>query len=214
MIIQGQIGALATTASLPAGQQVITRLGNMGDLIISELHGRYYETAYRRAQFLASTVTGQTTTAFTSGTTTAIVGLNLSNPINSPVNLVVNKIGLSFTVAFAAAASVGLALGYNSGTTVTHTTAATVRNAYAGVGAAGYGLVDTSSTVPTAPNTTHILGSGLTGAITTVPYVGPSLVDLEGSIILPPGAYLAVVTSAASGASGFFGSIAWEEVPL
>jgi hypothetical protein len=214
MIIQGQVGALATAASLPSGQQAVVRQGNMGDVIVSELHGRYYETTYRRAGFLASTVTGQTATAFTSGTTTALVGLTISNPVNSPVNLVLNKVGIQFTVAFAAVASIGLAIGYNSGTNVTHTTAATVRNAYVGVGAAGYGLVDTSATVPTAPNTTHIFGAGMTGATTTIPYIGPSLIDLEGSVILPPGGYAAIVTSAASGTSGAFYSIGWEETPL
>ena len=213
MIIQGQVGPLATSASLAAGTQPNLRQGNMGDMIVSELHGRYYETAYRRNQFWASNPTGVTTTATTSGSTTAIVGINISNPINSPVNLVLNKLGYAFTVAFAAASNIALGVGYNSGTNVTHTTPLTVRNGYVGVGAAGYGLVDSSVTFPTAPNFLHTIGSGLTGAITTTPYLEGDL-DLEGSIILPPGAYAGIFTTAAGGASGFFGSFGWEEVPL
>jgi hypothetical protein len=213
MIIQGQVGPLASSASLAAGTQPVTRLGNMGDAVVSELHGRYYEATYRRTMYYA-TALGQTTTAFTTGSTTAVVGLTISNPISSPVNLVLNKIGLSYTVAFAGAASIGLAVGYNSSTNVTHTTAVTVRSGYVGVGTAGFGLVDSSATVPTAPNTTHIFGAGLTGAITTIPYIGPQIVDLEGSVILPPGAYATIVTSAASGSSGAFYSCSWEEVPL
>lgn len=213
MIIQGQVGPLATSTSLSAGTQPVTRLGNMGDMVISELHGRYYEAAYRRTMYYA-TALAQTTTAFTSGTTTAVVGLTIANPISSPVNLVLNKIGLSYTVVFSAVASIGLAVGYNSAVNVTHTTPVTVRSGYVGVGSAGYGLVDSSATVPTAPNTTHIFGAGLTGATTTVPYIGPQLIDLEGSVILPPGAYATIVTSTASGTSGAFYSCSWEEVPL
>lgn len=213
MIIQGQVGALTTTASLPSGQQAIARQGNMGDMIVSELHGRYYEAAYRRSLYFAANPTGVTTTATTSGTTTAIVGINLSNPINSPVNLVLNKVGYAFTVAFAAAADIALGVGYNSGTNVTHTTPLTVRSAFVGVGSAGYGLVDSSSTFPTAPNFTHVLAAGLTGAITTTPLV-QGLVDLEGSVILPPGAYCGIFTTTAGGTSGFFGSFSWEEVPV
>jgi hypothetical protein len=213
MIIQGQVGPLASSASLASGTQPNLRQGNMGDMIVSELHGRYYENTYRRNQFWASNPTGVTTTATTSGTTTAIVGINISNPINSPVNLVLNKVGYAFTVAFAAAADIALGVGYNSGTNVTHTTPLTVRNGYVGIGAAGYGLVDSSVTFPTAPNFIHALGAGLTGAITTTPYIQGYL-DLEGSIILPPGAYAGIFTTTAGGASGFFGSFGWEEVPL
>lgn len=213
MITQGQVGPLATVASLSAGSQTITRMGNMGDAIVSELHGRYYEAAYRRTLYTASAL-AQTTTAFTSGTTTAVVGLTISNPITSPVNLVLNKVGVAYTVAFSAVAQIGLAIGYNSGTNVTHTTPVSVRSTYVGIGGAGYGLVDSSATVPTAPNTTHIFGAGDTGAVTTVPYIGSGLIDLEGSIILPPGAYATIVTTAASGASGAHYSVSWEEVPL
>lgn len=210
MIIQGQVGALATAASLPAGQQAIIRQGNMGDVIVSELHGRYYENTYRRAGFMAANPTGVTSTAVTSGTTTAILSILLSNPVNSPVNLVLNKVGYTISVAPAAVMPMFLGVGYNSGTNVTHTTALTVRNAYVGVGAAGYGLVDSSFTVPTAPNFTHLLGS----VFTTLSSNSPTFVDLEGSIILPPGGYAGIFSTVASGTSGFFGSISWEEVPL
>lgn len=211
MITQGQVGALATAQSLAAGSQTITRLGNMGDAIMSELHGRYYETTYRRAGFIAANPTAVTTVAVVSGTTTAgLTGIFITNPVNSPVNLVLNKVGYSVVVAPAAAMPVFLGVGYNSGTAVTQTTALTPRNAYVGVGAAGYGLVSSVVTVPTAPNFTHSLGT----VFTTLSSNGPTVVDLEGSVILPPGGYAGIMSTVASGASGFFGSIGWEEVPL
>src|SRR6266571_5303054 len=95
MLIQPQVGPLATTASLAAGQQPAARAGNMGDLIVSELHGRYYEGTYRRSMFNAANQTGVVTTA---ALATTFTGLCLSNPINSTVNLVLEKIGIAFSV--------------------------------------------------------------------------------------------------------------------
>lgn len=211
MQLNNQVGPVAITASAAPGSLVPARAGNLGDAIVSELHGRYYETNYRRALFNAANQAAATTTV---GLATVYTGLSLSNPVGSTVNLVVTKIGVSFLVAFPAAAAVGVMAGYNSGTNVTHTTPGTPRNSFFGVGSAGQGLVDTACTFPTAPVVHTLFDSGLTGAITTEEQASGGLIDLEGSLILPPGAYCAVYTSAVSGTSGFFGSIAWEEVPV
>ena len=85
MIIQGQVGPLATSASLAAGTQPNLRQGNMGDMIVSELHGRYYENAYRRNQFWAANPTGDTTTATTS--TITLFGL-IYGSVSYPCHLV------------------------------------------------------------------------------------------------------------------------------
>lgn len=211
MILNQQAGPVSTTSSIGVGTQVPLRAGNLGDTIFSELHGRYYETCYRRGLFGGATQVGQTTTV---GAALTYVGICLSNPIGSPVNLVLNKVGFSFLVAFAAAASIGLMTGYNSGTNVTHTTALVPKSLFTGVGALPIGTIDSSSTLPTAPTFTHIFGTGLTGAITTVPAIAPTIIDLEGGVILPPGAYAATFTSTASGAASFWGSMQWEEVPV
>lgn len=210
MIIQGQVGPIGQTQSLTPGTQPNIRLGNMGDQIVSELHGRYYEAAYRRSLFHAA-IAGQVTTV---GLATTHTGLTLSNPVGSLVNLVVTKFGWGFGVAFVAAAGIGLAIGYNATTNVTHTTPVTVRSNYVGIGAAGSGLVDSSSTLPTAPTIHSIVGVGLTGAITTVPSIPMSWIDLEGSIVIPAGGYICTYTSTASGAASGYFSFQWEEVPV
>jgi len=210
MLVQNQVGPLATTTSIGAGTQVAGRAGQLGDAIVSELHGRYYEQAYRRNMFFAANSVGVTTTAFTSGTTTAVLGVILSNAPGNSVNLVLNKVGMAFPVINTTVNSGIIALGYNAATAVTHTTALTPRNAFVGVGAVGQGLVDSSSTCPTAPNTSHnIVSMGSAVTLPTFVYF-----DLEGSIILPPGAYAVITTSAASPASGFQASVMWEEVPV
>jgi len=210
MIVQAQAGPVATTSSLQPGAQAPVRLGNMGDVIISELHGRYYESSYRRALFFGATQAGQTTTI---GAALTYVGICLSNPVGSPVNLCLQKVGFAFTVLAPNVAGIGLMTGYNSGTNVTHTVALVPKSSFTGIGALPTGTIDSSSTLPTAPTFTHLFGTSYTGALTTTTVVGPTIVDLEGSVILPPGAYAATFTTAASGAASFFGSMAWEEIP-
>lgn len=210
MIIQGQIGALATSSSLPAGQQAVIRQGNMGDAIVSELHGRYYEAAYRRTLFSATqTAVGTTVAGAVAGVTGTVV---VSNPINSPVNVVLNKVLVSMT-AVGAAGFVALGTGYNSGTNVTHTTGLTIKNNFIGVGSAGYALADAAATMPTAPTYSHIIGGIGTLAATGFGLQPAFSLDLEGSVILPPGGYAAILTSAIQ-TSALLGSIQWEEVPL
>lgn len=211
MLVQNQVGPIAVATSIPPGVQAPGRAGQLGETIVSELHGRYYETNYRRNVF---SVANQAVTTTTVGLALAYTGLCLSNPVGSTVNLSLLKVGFSFIVAFPAAASVALALGYNSGTNVTHTTPVTPRSNFFGVGASPVALADVSATLPTAPFYTHFLGTGLTGAITTIPHIAPTITDLEGSVILPPGAYAIIATSTVSGTSGFWGSFCWEEIPV
>lgn len=207
MFNEGIVGPQNQTDSVVAK----ARFGKQGEQMASELHGRYYEQTYRGNVFSGSIV-GQVTTV---GLATTYTGLCLSNPVSSSRNLVLLKAGFSFLVAFSAAAHVGLMTGYNGTTNVTHTTPVTVRSQFfIGSAAAASGLLDSAATLPTAPTVNEILGSGLTGAITTTPLTGPSNIDLGGSLILPPGAYCAFYTSTASGtASGAF-SFTWEEVPV
>ncbi len=205
MIFEGVVGIQNNPDS---ANSTPIRQGHQGDVLVSELHGRYYEPTYRKSMFGGSIV-GQVTTV---GVATTYTGLCLSNPVGSSVNLVLNKVGITFLVAFPAAAAVGIMTGYNGSTSVTHTTPAVVRNKYVGAGV-GSGLLDSACTLPIAPVLDTVFFAGLTGAITTVT-AGDAIVDLEGTIIIPPGGYGAIYTSTASGAASMAASMTWEEVPL
>ena len=209
MIIQGQVGPITSTTSIAAGTQATARMGQLGELIVSELNGRYYEQAYRRQIFSAGNQAAVATVAL--GTTT-YTGLALSNPIGSPVNLVLLKGSYAASVAIPTAGMLGIETGYNSGTNVTHTAAATVFNSFIGVGSAGTGLVDTSATLPTAPVHRMSVANLGTVALTSVNVTAPQIIDFEGSIVLPPGAFVAWYTSATNTAAWFF-TWMWEEVP-
>jgi hypothetical protein len=210
MQLQMTVGP-ASIASLPQASTPNLRSGQLGDLIVTELQGRYYEGAYRKQRFNAANQAGTTTSV---GLATAYTGLCLSNPIGSNVNLVLEKLGYSFSVAFAAGSAIGLMTGYSSTTNVTHTTPGTPRSNFVGVGTPGQGLIDTSCTLPIAPVVSMVFTSGLTGAITTQVTTPGEVVDLDGGYIIPPGGYAAIYTSTASGAAGFFGSLQWSEIPV
>lgn len=206
MLIQAQVGPVASTTSLGAGTNPNLRLDNMGGLAATQLNPRYYETTYRRQMYTIANQTGVTTSA---ALTTTYVGLCIANPTTSTVNVVVNKVGYAFTVAPAAAVTVGLM----TGTGASITGAVTPRNRFVG-GVGSQCLASTSLTLPGTPVLETVLGTVLTGAITTQSQQAPTVIDLEGSLILPPGAFCAFYTSTASGASGFFGSFQWVEIPL
>lgn len=207
MLIQGQVGPVASTTSLSAGVQATARMDNLGGLAATQLLPRYYETTYRRSMFTIANQTGITTSAALS---TSYTGLVLQNPVGSQFNIVLTKVGYAFTVAPTAAVVVGLMTGVN---TTTFTTNLVVpRNRYVG-GITSIAVASTNTTIAT-PVLETVLGTVLTGAITTQSQQAPTVVDMEGSLILTPGAFVAFYTSTASGASGFLGSFQWVEVPL
>jgi len=209
MLIQGQVGP-SSQQSVQPGATPAVRLGQQGDLIASEYHGRYYETTYRKQMFTGVSTSATTTTV---GTATTFTGLVLYNPLNSTVNLVLNKVGMAFIVAFPAAATVGLMTGQSFTPISTFSTSNTsTRSQFVGA-PQGYGVVYASATLQGVPQIATVLQSGYTGAITTTPET-TNFWDMEGSIILPPGAYVASYTSTVSGTNAFWGSFQWEEIPV
>jgi hypothetical protein len=206
MLIQAQVGPIVSSTSLGVGTNPNLRLDNTGGLTVTQLNARYYEPTYRRQMFTIANQSGVTTSA---GLTTTYVGLCIANPTTSTVNAVITKIGYAFLVAPAAAMTIGIMTGVGASITG----AITPRNRFVG-GVTSQVLASTSLTLPGTPVLETILASGLTAAITTSPTGVSGFTDLEGSLILPPGSFACFYTSSASGASSFFGSFQWVEVPL
>jgi hypothetical protein len=184
--------------------------------VVSELHGRYFETGYRRALFSAATA-AQTASSGLIALNSAYTGLALYNPIGSNYVLAINKVGVAIAVAPAAVAMIGIATGTTT-TPPSATTAATaVRSAYVtGITPNSVGQaynVATFGTGATTNGTTPVVHTYL-GQVGTTASVMAQLFDLEGSIILPPGAFAEMYLSTTSGASGTAYSMQWEEIPL
>lgn len=203
------LNQLMTGAQSASDSVLITqRGGKQGDGIVSELHGRYYEQTYRGNMFSASIQAVATSTA---GLATTYTGLCLSNPITSTVNLVLNKASVMQSVIQSVQPEAyAIAVGFNATTNVTHTAALVTRSNKIGSGTSSVGLADTSATLPTAPfyhTFVHNTGSA------TVNGTG-SVIDLEGSIILIPGAYAMWVTPGQASVAGLWYSFQWEEVSV
>lgn len=204
MIINGNVGPTATTSSLGTGTTPVIRLGNMGDVIVSELQPRYYESTYRRATFVGANQAAVTTSA---ALTTTWTGLMLMNPTTSTVNLVVTKFMVG-QFAVGAAAGVGLM----TGTMATVSTNLIVgRNGYVG-GALPQGLLSSGATIGT-PVLERLVGS--IGSLATTGYglMPAAYIDFEGSLILPPGAFAASYTSIATTSALIF-AFQWSEIPI
>ena len=144
----------------------------------------------------------------TQGFATTYSGLCLSNPLTSAVNLAVMKVGLAVNANPAAAAVLGIMAAYAGPTGVTVGAAITPVPSKLG-GSTGYGVVGATATFPIAPS----LIMPLQYVPTTAAEISPSLIDIGGSVVLPPGAFAAICTiGGVTGTTGIF-SWQWEEIP-
>jgi|ERR1700741_3856320 len=199
MQLQGYIGNFAKTAD---GQGPVVRQGNQGELMVSELHGRYYEQALRGNMYRIANQAAVTTTA---GLATTWTGLAISNPAGSGVNAVINLFTCAqFAVGAAAAIGIMTGSGAAAGSLVP-------KNAIVS-GTTGKVTASAGATIAT-PVLDMVFGQA--GSLATTGYgVTPGLVvDLGGSIIVPPGFYAASFTSIVTTSALLFG-FQWEEVPI
>lgn len=178
------------------------RTGSLGSLIQDQLHGPYYETAYRGNMFRIASQAAVTTTA---GLATTWTGLAISNPAGSGVNAVINFFTCAqFAVGAAAAIGIMTGSGAAAGSLVP-------KNAIIG-GPTGKVTASAGATIAT-PVLDIVLGQA--GSLATTGYgVVPAIAfDLGGSIIVPPGFYAASFTSIVTTSALLFG-FQWEEVPI
>lgn len=193
-------------SKLPNGALSANSLGKQGDLLISQFHGEMYHQAYTNALFVGANPSGVTTSA---ALATTYVGLCLSNPAANTVNLVIRRVAGAFIVAPSTITGFNLITGYVAGGVTVHTTALTPISTLIGTGTAPTAKLDSACTLVGTPIYTMPLGETPT-ATTSLSFS----VDLEGSIILPPGAYAAIGTTIAGPSSGFMGAFQWEEVAV
>lgn len=195
-----QVGPVSVSGTA----KLIARAGQQGDLIVSELHGRFYEQVYRGNVYSLETQgTGITTTAALATTWT---GLGVANPAASGKNLVL----LGFTCAqFAvgAAATIGIMGGVGTiASTLTPQnrliggTNASVMNGSAGATISTPVLIATYGSVGSVATTGYGLEAGL-------------YVPVDGAIVVPPGSFIASYTAIVTTSALQFGFM-WEEVPI
>lgn len=194
-------GYVQNYAKQSDGSMPIIRAGQQGDMIVSELHGRYYEQALRGNMYVVANQAAVTTTA---ALATTFTGLAISNPAGSGVNAVVNKFFVGqFAVGAAGAVGIMTGAGAAAGSLVP-------RNCMVG-GPTGKVTASAGATIAT-PVLERLVGS--VGSLATTGYglMPAAYIDLEGSLIIPPGFFAASYTTAVTTTALIFG-FQWEEVP-
>lgn len=205
------------------------RGGRQGDGIISELHGRFYESAYRGNLFsggmpLTSIAAATFTTATLGATCTPIIGI--WNPLSSVVNASILQARLQAIItALQNTGGGGFMWATSTGNSAISTGNAPLNRKT--LAASGSACKDMSGVALTGLTNNLVVreAAGLAGGnafnIATLDtaagfstMLAPSIENVDGSILVPPGGVLALLCTttpvALSAASGMF----WEEVPV
>lgn len=191
------------------GAQGVARSDRQGAAVATSAHGKYNEAVARGNAYIACNQAAVTTTA-AGFLGLANTGLCVTNPPGSEHHLSILKAGWAWTLAPGAAASVHLAGGYVvTGGVTAHTTPIDFYNLKIGTANRSVALVDEAATI-VAPICLLSLMGGFTGGAAFAAMPG-SLVDIGGSIIVPPGGYICIVTLTSDDG---FGAISWEEIPI
>lgn len=195
------------SAKTPAGQPSFGLVDAQTALLMAARHGKYYEGVYAAVCAMAANQAGVTTSV---GLAATYTGICLSNPAGSAKNLSIMRVSGALIVAPSTITGFNLITGFAAGGITAHTTPLTPFNAKLGVAITGLvGLVDSACTLVGTPAYSRPVAQCSTATNST-----SFDTDIDGSIIIPPGGYLAIGTTIASPASGFMGAIEWEENPL
>jgi hypothetical protein len=194
---------IAGRRTLSNGQVGPVRLGNESGLV-TDCHGKYYEAVKAGRVFVAA---NQAAVAVTAALATAYTGLVVENPTTSGKDLVLLRFGYSSTIVIPTALTViGLMCGYDAGDAAA---AITPKNCYLS-GPASVATVDNGCTLTGTPVLYEVYGQMNKGADSTTVGGPATIVDLDGSLIIPPGYYVAAYSFAANTAAMIF-SLMWEE---
>lgn len=221
--LQGSVGVQNNADGAPNN----LRTGRQGDIIVSELHGRYYESTFRGAQYFTGHTAVQALTANTitlTATTTPILGVY--NPLGSGVNLVIQQAFLSLfannltsgagpgALVWASSLNNGaISTGLTPFNARTLTASGSVARGFAGATALT-GLTNNLAIMcgSQLPSPTALTYTTLASTALLTPYAGRE--DIDGSIIVPPGGVLALLNTTSSTVFSAVGRLTWEEVPV
>jgi len=227
MIIQPITGPqLASDGNIAAA----ARGGKQGELMVSELHGRFYEQAYRGNVFYGGgtavqAITNATFTIATTGATATPI-LGLWNPLSNNVNCVILQACLVTILTALQETGPGpyvwaSSLGNNAITTgATPTNAKTLQasgsNAKVfGNGAALTGMTGTLAAIRGSSLPTIMSNLSTLQTAAGLQMASPGGVEnFDGCFQVPPGGVIALLGSGTPVAVSCAGTLTWEEVPV
>ena len=222
MISEGQVGP----QWLADGASQAFRMTKLAGLVITELHGRFYEQTYRGNMYsfgISNTVLANANSIATSaGAASSLPIIGVWNPLSSPVNLVILQATIVVSTVSNSMVSPGgfmwvgssgngaLTLGSTPINCKTFTAAGSYAKAYA-VSTALTGLTNTLITL----RATGISPPNAAGAATAASLAqGDTVENVDGGIIVPPGGVVAIMNQVATITINVSTGILWEEVPI
>ena len=220
MILQGQVGPIPNPA-LQDGLQPNILLGRSGEVIVAELHGKYYTQTSRGNVFIGSTATAGVTLPVVSNT---VQTFGLWNPLGSGKNAVLIKSQIGWVsgpgapgnFVYGFQLNVGSQIG--TGAAITGYTTTAPVNGLLGSGLATvmkFGAVAAAFTLTTAPTLLRTMGVSqltTTAATTTAPW-WMAFEDFDGTLIIPPGVIFTIAGNVAPTTVADV-ALTWAEVPV
>jgi len=221
MLLQSIVGP-QSAQSLAPGSAATARAGQLNDIIVSELHGKFYEQNYRGNLFsvgMGVTALSANTITLTAATT-PIIGV--WNPSTSTVNLVIAKAKLQVAVTAASAVAPG---GFVWATSIGNTAISTGltpinRKTLAAAGSQAKGFNITTALTGLTNNLVVMEASAFGTLVaaqpsTVAPLISaPAQEEFDGSLIVPPGGVLALLNTVSSVTVSVAAGLSWEEVPV
>lgn len=208
------------TTKLPAGATPDALAGKLGELVVSGLHGKYYEQASSGCLWYVSTVAAGLAVPISSTTAPTVM---LWNPSGSSVNAVLARLNLAYVSGTSVATALGLAFAANVGANTATAAPITAFNQSA-VGTNLFnGLLGSGhvSKIRSSANGTNTVTAGTwfytiagESALIATTAMNPYSVDydFEGQVIVSPGTAIWLVGTAATGAL-LAQTLSWIEVP-
>lgn len=226
MLSQAQTGQPSASGN---GVQVPLRAGALGDQIMSELHGRYYEQNYQGNVFFGghtSLIALSANTITLTSTTTPILGVY--NPVGSGKNMVMlqaalNLISNNLTSGAGPGALVWAMSTGNTTSMIASGSAPINAKSLSATGSVGRSFAGNQALTSLTTNLSIICGSqlptpsGLTYTTLASTALLPSYSgreDFDGLLIVPPGGVLALLNTTSSTVFSAVGRLSWEEVPV
>jgi hypothetical protein len=188
------------------GSMVPIRLNRVGEMIAAQ-GGKYAQAALSGRLF---SIANQAKVATTAALATPWTGLAVGNPVGSGVLCSLVQFGAAVSdTAVSAAGAVGLMTASSLVTAIT----ASLTPINCMISGASSKVYATAGQTIATPTLNRVVGTLGTVAVTGYGNVTAALYDLDGSLILQPGTFVASYTTAATTATIIFHFV-WEEIPI
>ncbi len=211
------------------GATAVLRLGKTAETVVTELHGRFYEQAYRGNMFS----TGCSVTALSANTITLVAAttpiLGVWNPATSPVNLVILQAGIQAFIntlttpvglgAFVWASSVGNT-AITTGATPLNRKSAQYSGSQAKAFNGGVALTGLTNNLVIFEGADFVNPTGQAYGTITAPTVPGGFLSMggvqnfDGALLVPPGGVLALLNTTSTTTMSVTGKLLWEEVAV